>query len=98
MRASWESWGSVSCSAVSPDSKPRSPISRTRSPTTITIWMTAFQLRANAVIQIVIVVGDLVREIGDLGFESGLTALHETLPQLSQLARIAHRAVFQNAF
>ena len=55
------------------------------------------QLRADAIIDIMVVVGDLVGEIGDLRLEPRLLALEEALAQLAQLARIAHRAVLEDS-
>jgi hypothetical protein len=46
----------------------------------------------------VVVVRDLVREIGDLGFQAGLPAVDEPLTQLAQLTGITHRTVLQNTF
>ena len=43
------------------------------------------QAGAQAVVEIVVVVGDLVGEIGDLRFERRLPALDEALAQLAEL-------------
>ena len=56
------------------------------------------QTRAQPVVHIVIVVGDLVSNVRDLRFESGLTSLEKSLAKLPELARIARRAVLENAF
>ena len=45
-----------------------------------------------------VVVGDLVGQIGDLRLEAGLLALDESLAELAQLARVAQRAVLEDAF
>ena len=45
-----------------------------------------------------VVVGDLVGEVGDLGLEPGLAALHEAFADLAKLARVAHRAMLEDAF
>ncbi len=56
------------------------------------------QAGAQAVIDVVIVVGDFVGQIGQLGFEAGLGAIQKPLAEFSQLARIGRRAVLQDAF
>jgi hypothetical protein len=53
------------------------------------------QLRADTVVNVVIVVGDLVGEVGDLRLEPGLAALDEALAELAELARVAQRAVLE---
>ena len=45
-----------------------------------------------------IVVGDLVGEIGDLRLEPRLSAPDEALAQLAELAGVAQRAVLEDAF
>ncbi len=41
------------------------------------------ELRADAVVDVVVVVGNFVREVGDLGFEAGLLALDEPFAELA---------------
>ena len=55
------------------------------------------QPRAQAIIDIMIVVGNFVGEVGQLGLQAGLQAIQEPLPDLAQIARIAPRTVFQDA-
>ncbi len=52
---------------------------------------------AQAVVHVVVVVGDLVGEIGELRLERGLLAPEEALPHFSQLPRVAQRAVLEDA-
>ena len=56
------------------------------------------QAGAQAVVDVVVVVGDLVGEIGDLRFERRPPLLEEALADLAQLARVRHRAVLEDAF
>ena len=56
------------------------------------------QAGAQAIIHVVVVVGDLVGEIGELGFEAGLLALDEPLAHIAQRAGIGQRAMLQDAF
>ena len=43
---------------------------------------------AHAVVDVVVVVGDLVGEVGDLRLEPGLRSLEEALADVAQLARV----------
>src|SRR5215475_12580428 len=55
------------------------------------------QLGANSVIEIVVVVGDLIRKIGDLCLETRLASLDEAFPKLTELPRVSQGAVLENA-
>ncbi len=55
------------------------------------------QAGAQAVVDVVVVVGDLVGEVRDLRLEARLPALEETLAQLAELARVVERAVLEDA-
>src|SRR6202034_1918467 len=52
---------------------------------------------ANAVIDVVVVVGDLVREISELRLESWLRAPQKPLAQLPELARVRGRTMLQDS-
>ena len=56
------------------------------------------QSGAQAVVHVVVVVGDRVREIGDLRLEARLPALEEALPEIAELARVRERAMLQDPF
>ena len=56
------------------------------------------QSGAQAVVDIVVVVGDLVRQIGDLRFERRLLLAEKTLADHAELLGIGKRAVLENAF
>jgi len=56
------------------------------------------EARAQSIVHVVIVVRDLVGEIGELGLEARLPAADETLAELAELPRVAQRAVLQDAF
>ncbi len=51
------------------------------------------ELRADAVVNVVIVVRDLVRQVRDLSLEAGLLPVDKPLTQLPELTRIAHGAM-----
>ena len=55
------------------------------------------QPRPQAVVDIVVVVGDLVGEVGQLGLEAGLLAAQEPLSDLSQFAGLGRRAMLEDA-
>ena len=55
------------------------------------------QAGAQAVVDIVIVVGDLVGEIGQLRLETGLLAIHKALAHIAELTRLGQRAVLEDA-
>ncbi len=57
----------------------------------------ADQLRPDAVVDVVVVVGDLVGHIGDLRLEAGLGALQETLAEVAQLPRRPRGAMLEDA-
>ncbi|CAM5186495.1 hypothetical protein CDEF62S_02583 [Castellaniella defragrans] len=52
---------------------------------------------AHPIVHIVIVVSDLIGQIGDLGFQRRLRTLQEALAHIAQRARMAPRAMFENA-
>ena len=52
---------------------------------------------ADAVVDVVVVVGDLVGEVGQLRLETGLQALQEPLAEFAELARIRGGAVLEDA-
>src|SRR6185437_15072232 len=56
------------------------------------------ELGTNAVVDVVIVVGNLVGQVGDLRFEAGLAPVEETLTELAQLAGVTYRTMFEDAF
>ena len=56
------------------------------------------QTGTQAVIHIVIVVGDLVGQIGDLRFQRGAAIVQEALAQLAQLGGVLRRAMLEDAF
>ena len=55
------------------------------------------QASADAVVDIVIVVGDLVGEIRQLRLQPGLLSPQKALAHVAQLARLGDRAVLENA-
>ena len=54
------------------------------------------QAGAQAVVDVVVVVGDGVGEVRDLRLEARLAALDEALPELAERARVRERAVLQD--
>ena len=56
------------------------------------------QPRAQAIVDIVIVVRDFVGEVRQLRFERRPLALHEALANFAEHARVFKRAMFQYAF
>ncbi len=56
------------------------------------------QARAQPVVDVVVVVGDLVGEVGDLRLEARLALLQEALADVTQLAGVLERTVLQDAF
>ena len=52
---------------------------------------------ADAVVDVVIVVSDRVRDVGQLCFEAGLFALEKTLTDVAEFACVTRRAVFEDA-
>ena len=56
------------------------------------------QTRAQAVIDIVVVVGDFVGQVGKLGFEGGLVTLKETASDFAESFGVLVRAMLENAF
>src|SRR5882672_8097941 len=58
----------------------------------------AQQPRAQAVIDVVVVVRDLVGEICDLRFERRLVTRDKTLAKFAQLACVLKRAMLENSF
>ena len=55
------------------------------------------QAGAQAVVDIMVIVGDLVGEIDDLGFQAGLGAAQKALPHIPQVSRFIFGAVFEDA-
>jgi hypothetical protein len=55
------------------------------------------QAGSESIVHIVIVVGDCVSDIHKLRFEPGLPAIQKSFTQLAKFARIASRAMFENA-
>jgi len=55
------------------------------------------QFRAQSVVDVVIVVGDLVGQIGNLGLEAGPLALDEPFADITQGARVFQRTVLEYA-
>src|SRR5690606_10680633 len=56
------------------------------------------EARAQAVVDVVVVVCDLVRDVRDLRLETGLAPLDEAAADVAELDRVAQRAVLQDAF
>ena len=56
------------------------------------------QARTQTVVHVVVVVGDLVGEVGDLRFKTRLLLEDEALAHIAKLTRIVQRAVFEDAF
>ena len=56
------------------------------------------QARPQAVVDVVVVVGDLVGQVGQLRLQRGLGALQEAHAHRAQLARVRRRAVLEDAF
>src|SRR5262249_46798711 len=54
--------------------------------------------RAQAVVDVVVVVRDLVGDVRELSLETRLAPLQETSAELAELARVLERAVLQDAF
>src|ERR1043165_843463 len=54
--------------------------------------------RAYAIVHVVIVVGDGVRQVCELCFQSRLRAIQESLADVAQQSRILRGAVFEHAF
>jgi len=57
----------------------------------------ADELCAQAVVDIVVVVGDLIGKVGDLRLEPRLAPVDESLAELAKLAGVAQRTVLENA-
>ena len=55
------------------------------------------QAGAQAVVDVVVVVGDLIGEIRQLRLETGLRAVDEALADVAELTRLGQRAVLENA-
>jgi hypothetical protein len=53
---------------------------------------------ADAVIDIVVVIGDFIGQVGNLGFEAGLLPVEEPLADIAEFAGIAHRAMLEDSF
>ena len=58
----------------------------------------ADQTRAQAIVDIVTVVGDLVRQVGELCFQAGLGSGQKTFAQLPQFTGITLRTVLEDTF
>jgi hypothetical protein len=56
------------------------------------------ELRSQPIVKIVIVVRDLIGDVGDLRLKRRLLAFDETLTEFAELARIVERTMFENAF
>ena len=56
------------------------------------------QTGSQTVIDVVVVVGDLIGQVGDLCLEAGLPLQQESLTQLSKLSGIFGRTVFEDPF
>ncbi|KAG1247975.1 hypothetical protein G6F65_019876 [Rhizopus arrhizus] len=56
------------------------------------------QARAQAVVDVVVVVGHLVGQVGQLRFQRRLRAVQEAFAHVAQLARMRGRAMLQDAF
>jgi len=54
------------------------------------------ETRPQPVVDVVIVVGDLIGQVGNLRLETRLLASDEALPDLAELARLAQRAVLED--
>ena len=54
--------------------------------------------RAQAVVDVVVVVGDLVGDVGELRFEPRLRAVEEAPTDVAELARVLQRAMLENPF
>ena len=56
------------------------------------------QTVAQAIVDIVIVIGCFVGQVGTLCFQAGLLVVEETLRHFAKQSGVFHRAVFENAF
>ena len=55
------------------------------------------QSRAQSIVNVMVVIGDFVRQIGELRFKRRTLPFHETRANLTEPARILQRAMFQDA-
>ena len=56
------------------------------------------QAGAQTIVDIMVVVGNLIGEVGQLGLESGLLAIDEALTHIAEFARLGQGAVLEDAF